>query len=95
MQSETLTIAQRLNTLSYAQKQAIRALVEYILLQDATDTVCDILSQTTFMDDLAEFLREQEAAARSNDDEVENEGGVSSECSEEDSVESSGENMSE
>ncbi|KAK7036592.1 hypothetical protein VNI00_011525 [Paramarasmius palmivorus] len=46
-------IAGQLNTLSYIQQQAVRALVEMIILTGTPETVYEILEATTFMADLA------------------------------------------
>ncbi|KAK7022003.1 hypothetical protein VNI00_017105 [Paramarasmius palmivorus] len=100
MQSESLTIAQVLNSLRYNEKQAVRALVEYLMLPDASDSVYDILSQTTFMDDLANAMNFSEDTSESSssisDDDYEKIA-TSDECNErEGSSESESEdNMSE
>ncbi|KAK7049466.1 hypothetical protein VNI00_005497 [Paramarasmius palmivorus] len=52
MQTAATRIALQLNGLSYAQKQAVRALIETLLLKTSAEPIADILAQTTFMDDL-------------------------------------------
>ncbi|KAK7049903.1 hypothetical protein VNI00_005333 [Paramarasmius palmivorus] len=54
MQTASTHIARQLNAMSHSQQQAVRTLVELMILTGTPESIYDILSATDFMSDLVE-----------------------------------------
>ncbi|KAK7027410.1 hypothetical protein VNI00_015246 [Paramarasmius palmivorus] len=80
MQTEATNMACLLNMLSYRQQEVVRYIVEILMTTGATEPVMEILSQTSFLSDLATNQEATESQQSSNSDSDYNESDASSEA---------------
>ncbi|KAK7019413.1 hypothetical protein VNI00_018068 [Paramarasmius palmivorus] len=90
MQTATTSITSELDTLSYPQKRALRALIEMLLLPEKPDVAYEILQNTPWLADLAKEENLDHTAQKKGEAE-ENDTDTDSSTSDEDELQSEGE----